>query len=90
MCTLFAGQSPDHYTCTTRSVRLCGHSTSIRLENKFWDILEQICQAEGRTIGQFLSALYQESLASGMDKSNFTSLLRCSCLIHLETRTATS
>lgn len=86
MCTVFSGQDPTHYACTTRSVRICGHSTSIRLENKFWTILEQLCQAQGRSMGLFLSELYQEALGNGMEMSNFASLLRCSCLVHLETR----
>ncbi|HHQ4528660.1 TPA: ribbon-helix-helix domain-containing protein [Aeromonas hydrophila] len=59
---------------------------SIRLENKFWTILEQLCQAQGRSMGLFLSELYQEALGNGMEMSNFASLLRCSCLVHLEAR----
>ncbi|CAJ1866306.1 hypothetical protein HLBENOHH_02756 [Aeromonas dhakensis] len=37
-------------------------------------------------MGLFLSELYQEALGNGMEMSNFASLLRCSCLVHLETR----
>ncbi len=66
-------------------MRICGHSTSIRLENKFWTILEQLCQAQGAPWGCF-SELYQEALGNGMEMSNFASLLRCSCLVHLEAR----
>lgn len=90
MCTVFSGQDPYNYTSTTRSVRICGHSTSIRLENKFWDILEQLCHAQGRSMGQFLSELYQEAQGNGMEMGNFASLLRCSCLIYLEANPATA
>ncbi|MDF5704682.1 ribbon-helix-helix domain-containing protein [Aeromonas hydrophila subsp. hydrophila] len=62
------------------------HQHPVRLENKFWTILEQLCQAQGRSMGLFLSELYQEALGNGMEMSNFASLLRCSCLVHLETR----
>ena len=46
MCHLFASQSPDSYAFETRSIRLNGQSTSLRLERVFWDILEDIAAAE--------------------------------------------
>ena len=42
MCHLFASQCPDSYAFETRSIRLNGQSTSIRLEKVFWEILEDI------------------------------------------------
>lgn len=86
MCTVFSGQDPYNYTCTTRSVRICGHGTSIRLENKFWDILETLSRSQQRSMGQFLSELYREAQSNGMEMGNFASLLRCSCLIYLESQ----
>ena len=47
MCQIFAGQSPDRYASQTRSVRLGGHVTSIRLEKAFWDILEEVAAGPG-------------------------------------------
>ncbi len=85
MCTIFSGQNPYNYTNTTRSIRICGHVTSIRLENKFWHILDSLCQSHGKTMAQFLTKLYLEALDTNMDMRNFTSLLRCSCVIYLET-----
>ena len=41
MCHIFSAQSPKTYGSQTRSVRLGGHVTSIRLERVFWDILEE-------------------------------------------------
>ena len=46
MCHLFASQSPDSYAFETRSIRLNGQSTSIRLEKVFWEILEEIAAAK--------------------------------------------
>ena len=62
MCHLFAGQSPDSYAFETRSIRLNGQSTSIRLERVFWDILEDIAAAERMTVPRFISTLHQEIL----------------------------
>ena len=42
MCHIFAGQNPENYAFETRSIRLMGHTTSIRLESKFWEVLEKI------------------------------------------------
>ena len=39
MCKIFSKQPVEAYTCQTRSVRLSGHATSIRLEGAFWNIL---------------------------------------------------
>lgn len=42
MCEVFAGQDPHGYACETRSVRLSGHVTSVRLETRFWSVLEDL------------------------------------------------
>ncbi|MGY0162213.1 ribbon-helix-helix domain-containing protein [Edwardsiella tarda] len=86
ICTVFSEQNPFHYTSSARSVRICGHVTSIRLENKFWQILESLAISQNKTLGQFISKLYMEALDNNIDMKNFSSLLRCSCLIHLENR----
>ena len=39
MCQIFAGQDPINYECETRSIRIDGHVTSIRLEHLFWNVL---------------------------------------------------
>ena len=83
MCYVFAGQDPDTYSYQTRSVRLGGHSTSIRLEAKFWQIVEEIAAAQDLTLPRFLSQLYDEALEINGEVRNFASLLRCSCLVYL-------
>jgi predicted DNA-binding ribbon-helix-helix protein len=80
MCHLFASQSPDSYAFETRSIRLNGQSTSLRLEKVFWGILEEIAAEEGMSVPRFISTLHQEILLLRGEVPNFTSHLRCICL----------
>ncbi len=81
MCQIFAGQDPRDYEPVTRHLRLNGQSTSIRLERSFWDILDQIAADEGVSTPAFVSKLHAEVLELRGETPNFTSLLRCACLI---------
>ncbi|WHZ36592.1 MULTISPECIES: ribbon-helix-helix domain-containing protein [unclassified Sagittula] len=81
MCQVFAGQDPARYTSTTRRLRLNGQSTSIRLENAFWDILDQIAEADDMSTPAFVSRLHSEVLETRGEPVNFTSLLRTACLV---------
>lgn len=81
MCHIFAGQDPADYEPETRHLRLNGQSTSIRLERSFWDILDEIASSEGLTTPAFVSKLHSEVLELRGEARNFTSLLRCACLI---------
>lgn len=47
MCEVFSRQDPRRYQPVTRKLRLNGQSTSIRLEQAFWDILDDIAAGEG-------------------------------------------
>lgn len=84
MCHVFAGQDPGRYESQTRSLRLNGQSTSIRLEHAFWDILDEISATEGITTPAFISKLHAEVLELRGEPTNFTSLVRCACLKFLE------
>ena len=81
MCHLFASQAPDSYAFETRSIRLNGQSTSLRLEKVFWAILEEIAANEGMSVPRFVSTLHQEVLLLRGEVPNFTSHLRCICVI---------
>ncbi|MGF1611171.1 MAG: ribbon-helix-helix domain-containing protein [Kiloniellales bacterium] len=83
MCRIFAGQDPSNYACITRSVRLAGHATSIRLEAAFWEIIDQIAEAQGMTTPRFLSTLYDEVLELHGQVPNFASLLRSASIQYL-------
>ena len=80
MCMVFAGQDPVAYESETRSVRLHGHATSIRLERAFWHAIDAIAAAEGVSTTRFLATLYDEVMALHGEVRNFSSLLRCACL----------
>lgn len=88
MCQIFAGQDPQRYAGTTRRLRLNGQSTSIRLENTFWAIIDEIAAGEGISTPSFISTLHSEVLQLHGEPSNFTSLLRCTCLAYIEARSA--
>ena len=82
MCHLFAHQPQRDYESLTRSLRIGGHCTSIRLEISFWDTLEEIAAKENMSLGKFLTTLHNEVLDHHGEVRNFASLLRCSCLIY--------
>ena len=84
MCEIFSGLDPSNYACETRSVRLGGHATSLRLERAYWELLERLAAGQSMTLGRFLSELYEEGLDLHGEVRNFASLLRCMCLLHLE------
>lgn len=84
MCQIFAGQDPDRYASKTRRLRLNGQSTSIRIENAFWTILDQMACDEDMTTPAFISRLHSEVLMIHGEAQNFTSLLRSACLIRLQ------
>lgn len=79
MCRVFAEQDPESYRVVTRSIRLSGFCTSIRLEAMFWSILDEIAASQGLTTPRFISTLYDEVMELRGDVGNFTSLLRVTC-----------
>jgi predicted DNA-binding ribbon-helix-helix protein len=83
MCQIFAGQDPGRYEYITRRLRLNGQSTSIRLERAFWGIVDQMAEKDGVSTPAFVSKLHSEVLEQHGEVTNFTSLLRCACTIHL-------
>lgn len=89
MCEMFAGQAKSSYEYQTRSLRLNGQSTSIRLERKFWNILDEIASNEQTSTPLFISKLHSEVVNLHGEASNFSSLLRCACLVHREKQSAT-
>lgn len=84
MCRIFAGQDPEGYRQVNRSVRIAGHSTSIRLETTFWTLLDEIAQSQGMTTPKFLSRLYDEALELQGEIPNFASMLRTTCALYLK------
>ena len=83
MCRIYAGTAPAEYEPVSRSLRLHGAVTSIRLEARFWAILDEMAESEGLTTPKFIAKLHDEVLDLHGDVRNFTSLLRVVCAVYL-------
>ena len=83
MCEVFISANPESYESRTRSVRLHGVVTSIRLENLHWEVLEEIGQRDGMTVTQLLERLYDELVRARGEVGNFASFLRVSALRYM-------
>jgi predicted DNA-binding ribbon-helix-helix protein len=83
MCKLFIQADNQLWQSTTRSLRIDGMVTSIRLENSFWGILEEIAKRDDLLVPQMITRLYHESIDAGHDMGNFTSFLRVCALRYL-------
>jgi predicted DNA-binding ribbon-helix-helix protein len=90
MCRIYAGTAPAEYEPVARSLRLHGAVTSIRLEARFWGILDEMAGAEGLTTPKFIAKLHDEVLELRGDVRNFASLLRVVCAVYLGRRGAAS
>jgi len=83
MCQLFINADSQLWTCRTKSLRIDGVVTSIRLEEFFWDILEEVAFRDQMSVNQMITKLYLESLDADHDIGNFTSFLRVCCSRYL-------
>ena len=89
MCDIYAGTDPDLYEPVTRSVRLHGAVTSIRLERQFWSILDTIARNEKHDHPRFVTTLHDEVLERRGEVENFASLLRVICTAYANARKIT-
>ena len=83
MCRILSGQPIEAFAYQTRSVRLGGHATSIKLEGAFWHILDEIASVIKLPLGRLLTEIHDEAMSFTGDPYNFTSLLRCACLTYV-------
>ncbi len=83
MCELYVKADPMLYESRSRSLRIRGVVTTLRLENQFWDILAQIAQADGMSTNQLIAKLYEEVMDYRGEVVNFASFLRVSCTRYL-------
>ena len=84
MCEVYSSTPTERYECTTRSVRLNGFVTSVRLENEFWTILEQLSASQDMSVPQFICEIHDEVLARRGEVRNLASLLRVCCARFIE------
>ncbi len=90
MCQVFISADPQSYESRTRSVRLHGVVTSIRLENLHWEVLEEIATRDGMTVTQLIAKLYDELVEARGAVGNFASFLRVSALRYMARTSAPS
>ncbi|MBV8035793.1 ribbon-helix-helix domain-containing protein [Roseateles sp.] len=83
MCQVFISASPESYESRTRSVRLHGVVTSIRLENLHWEVLDEIAARDGMSVTQLIEKLYDELVQARGAVGNFASFLRVSALRYM-------
>lgn len=80
MCKIFISADPSSYESRTRSVRLHGVVTSLRLENLHWTALEEIAGRDGMSVSRLIERLYDELVADRGAVGNFSSFLRVCAL----------
>jgi predicted DNA-binding ribbon-helix-helix protein len=80
MCEFFVKADPILYESRTRTVRIHGVLTSIRLENLVWDTLAEMANDESCTTNSLIAKFHDEILLHRGDVANFSSFLRVTCL----------
>lgn len=83
MCRLYAKTDPILYESRSRTIRIHGVVTSIRLENMVWDVLSELAAREGMTTSHLIASLHDEMLDHLGEVSNFASFLRITSLRYL-------
>ena len=86
MCEYFVKADPIQYEQRTRTVRIHGELTSIRLENMVWDILAEMAEEEGCTTNHLIVQFHDEILAHRGELPNFASFLRVTGMRYLRRR----
>ena len=84
MCEFFVKADPIQYEQRSRTVRIHGVLTSIRLENMVWDILAEMAAGEGRTTNALISMFHDEIEEHRGEVPNFASFLRVTCMRYLQ------
>ncbi len=83
MCQLFIGADNDLWNSRSKSLRIDGVATSIRMENFFWSTLTEIAYRDDMSVNQLITRLYHEAIDAEHDLGNFTSFLRVCCTRYL-------
>ena len=76
MCEFFVKADPILYEQRSRTIRIHGVLTSIRLENMVWDTLAEMAASEGCTTNSLIVQFHDEILAHRGEVPNFASFLR--------------
>ncbi|RON53160.1 ribbon-helix-helix domain-containing protein [Pseudomonas frederiksbergensis] len=66
----------------SRSVRLNGFATCLRLEQVYWEILNEMATLNGCSVSALLSHVDREVHLRHGGVKNFTGLVRVVCVVH--------
>lgn len=80
MCSIYSHADPILYENRSRSIRIAGVITNIRLENLFWQTLSEIAEDASLTTNQLICKLHEEVEHYAGAPQNFASFLRVTCL----------
>src|SRR5215831_15117100 len=80
------GLNVSLYELRSRSIRIGGSVTSIRLENVFWDVLATIAETQGISISRLISDLCSRATTTFGSVHNLASLLRVTCMLHYRSK----
>jgi len=88
MCKIYLATDPIQYEPRSRTLRIHGVATTIRLENEFWQVLQKIAESQSKTTNQIITEFYDEAVCATPDEAprNFASVLRVTCCRYLELR----
>ena len=75
-------QAREFYAPVRRSFRIHGHSTTIRLEQAFWETLETIAVEESLTVAALMNRIHDHCQIA--NERNLASCLRVICLKFIE------
>ncbi len=86
MCKIFIGADPAFYDICTRSPRLDGVVTSIRLENLFWRVPGELGRRDGMSVDRLIAKLDDEIVEARGEVQNIASFPRVCSLRYLSLR----
>lgn len=83
MFSLCNADQNSEYQPEKRSIRIHGHSTTIRLERAFWSVLEELARDEGVTVAAVITKISDHCQFA--NEKNLASCLRVVCLKYINT-----
>lgn len=83
MCRIYAQADPILYESRTRSVRIHGVLTTIKVENLFWQVLTEMATSQHMTTNALIVTMHDEVTEYREEVGNFASFLRVCCLRYL-------
>jgi predicted DNA-binding ribbon-helix-helix protein len=83
VCRVYAHADPILYESRTRSVRIHGVLTTIKVENLFWNVLTEMATEQQKTTNELIATLHDEVTDNREAVGNFASFLRVCCLRYM-------